>query len=145
MGDESYTYAYLRKAITRYLNKLKEEANRKQICQALANAGKGPAAAAHPKGPKNKGETQVAAPGKGDPKGKSKGNGDLHIQPCYRERDNGVGKCDRANCPYKHAAPALASPPARSKAKPKYRSPSPKPAGAKPICHFFKKGQCKYG
>ena len=93
-----------------------------------------------------KGDTQVAAPGKGDPKGKSKCKGDRTYQPCYREREQGVGKCDKANCSYKHAAPALASPPARKSAAPaKSQSSSPKPAGAKPICHFFKKGQRKYG
>ena len=48
---------------------------------------------------------------------------------------------------YQHVAPALAPPPARKTHS--LRNPegcsSPEPAVAKPTCHFFGKGLCKYG
>ena len=98
-----------------------------------------------PNGPNNKDGSHVAAPAQADSKGEAKGKG-KGDSPCFRESDTADGKCDRANCPYKHIATALASPPARRSAVPaKSRSLSPKPVGAKPVCHFFQKGRCKYG
>ena len=83
-GNYSYTYDFLRKAVTRHLTAVREESNRKQTRQALITHGKGSATPATPKGPKNTDGSQVAAPAQADPKGKAKGKG-KGDQPCFRE------------------------------------------------------------
>ena len=202
MGDDTFTYAYLRKVTTCYLNRLKVEANRRCIEQALASAKKESVAATYRSclqvrdGLRDADGTTAAAPSGGEylpvlpslwsgvvcefcglnypgetlpfklcwycPSRPCRHHGrccprNLHGNataaldtgdsinlPCHRERDH--GRCDRATCVYQHVAPALASRPARkNNAIAGPRSSSPKPAGAKPTCHFFMKGLCKYG
>ena len=150
-GHADRTYEFLRLTVQRYLQRKRQNDNRKAVASALGGGGGRPptaAAADSPKKGKGKHRGRSASPsGSSDraksPKGKGKGKG-----VCFAFQRN---ECTRGkDCKFSHAAESGGgSPRGRS------QSPKPKGGGKSPAktdkqkksipCRFEEKGSCKMG
>jgi hypothetical protein len=156
IGHVDKCYAFLHRAVTRYLDRTRRVENRASITRSLGKAhGSQPALPAGSR-------PAVKAGGKGGGKGKGKGKsrspsagGTPRQGICFPFRD--TGKCARGSaCPYKHERSP--SPPAKGKGKGRgkkgSKSPSrgPSPSGGGPRlpksetpCRFHGMGHCRLG
>ena len=136
VGHKEKSYAFLVQSVRSLLERKLREVNRNAVSSALSGSDKTPAA---------------PAKGGGRGRGRGKGKGGRSRSPsakgeaiCYQfERE---GKCDRADCKYKHVKGGGKShSPSKGrgkKGKAGNRSRSPSPTGIP--CQFFLSGHCKF-